>query len=293
MRHDKVGHVTLIGGTHGNEYTGIYLLDKYRKQPGGLGNYNFDVDLYEANLRAFEANRRYLDRDLNRSFKLADLNNEQLEGYENRRAREINQALGPKGDSQTDMIIDLHTSTAPMGINLVLTQTDTFHLMLVDYVQQRMDNVNVTLEDMPDHHFLMSIAPRHVLVEVGAVPQGQLRQDVFDKTDMAVRLILDFIEQYNQHKLPQPSESIDIFKYFDFTYLPLDDAGEIAGMVHENIQDRDFTLLRNGEPIFKLLSGEDVEYEGEDCYISFVNEAAYYDEKKAFAMSRKVTFHIG
>ncbi|AOE50895.1 aspartoacylase [Kangiella sediminilitoris] len=293
MRKDKVGHVTLVGGTHGNEFTGIYLLDKYRKIQGGVGEYNFDLDLYDANLRAFEANRRYIDNDLNRSFRLADLNDEELDGYENRRAKEINQALGPKGNSRTDMIIDLHTSTAPMGVNLVLTQTDTFHLMLVDYVQQRMDNVNITLEDMKDHHFLMTVAPRHVLVEVGAVPQGQLRQDVFDQTDMAVRLILDFIEQYNRHELPQPSESIDIFRYFDFTFLPVDESGEIAGMVHKNIQDRDFTLLRNGELIFKMLNGDDVAYEGEDCYISFVNEAAYYDQKKAFAMSRKERFHIG
>jgi aspartoacylase len=165
--------------------------------------------------------------------------------------------------------------------------------MLADYVQQRMDNVTITLEEMPDHHFLMSVAPQHVLVEIGATAQGQLRQDVFDRTEETVQIIFDYLNLYNQHKLPQPSESIDVYQYFDVMFLPTDINGDISGMIHHSIQDRDFTMLRNGQPIFTLLNGEEVIYEGEDCYMSFINEAAYYDEKKAFAMSKKKIFHIG
>lgn len=293
VKGDKINQVALVGGTHGNEFTGIYLLNKYRQFPKKLGDNNFNVELFEANHKAYEANKRYLERDLNRSFQQIDLDDETLNDYEDLRAKEINQALGPKGDSRTDMIIDLHTSTAPMGINLVLTKTDTFHLMLVDYVQQRMNDVTITLEQIPDHHFLMSVAPQHVLVEVGAIAQGQLRQDVFDKTEQTVQLIFDFLNQYNRHELPQPSESIDIFQYFDVMFLPTDINGDVAGMVHQNIQDRDFTLLKAGEQMFKLFDGDDVLYDGEDCYISFINEAAYYDEKKAFSMSKKTVFHIG
>lgn len=293
MTSEAINQVALVGGTHGNELTGIYLLHKYRQFPQLIGKNSFGVELFLANEKAIKASKRYLDRDLNRSFKLTDLSDDSLFGHENELAKGINQKLGPKGDSRTDMIIDLHTSTAPMGINLVLTQTDSFHLMLADYVQQRMDNVSITLEKMPDHHFLMSVAPQHVLVEIGATAQGQLRQDVFDKTEEAVQLILKFLNLYNKHQLPQPSESINIYQYFDVMFLPTDLNGEIVGMVHHGIQDRDFSLLKNGEPIFTLFSGEEVIYDGEDCYISFINEAAYYDDKKAFAMSRKKVFHIG
>ena len=293
MSKEKIEQVALVGGTHGNELTGIFLLNKYRQYPNLLGQNSFQLELFEANHEAHLANKRYLDRDLNRSFKQVDLADDTLIGHENELAKSINQKLGPKGDSRTDMIIDLHTSTAPMGINLVLTKTDTFHLMLVDYVQQRMENVTVTLEKMPDHHFLMSVAPQHVLVEIGATAQGQLRQDVFDKTEETVQLMFDFLNLYNQHKLPQPSESIDIYQYFDVMFLPTDINGDIAGMIHHSIQDQDFRPLRNGQPIFTMLDGEEVIYDGEDCYISFINEAAYYDEKKAFAMSRKKVFHIG
>ena len=139
----------------------------------------------------------------------------------------------------------------------------------------------------------MSVAPQHVVVEIGATAQSQLRQDVFDKTEETTQLIVKFLNEYNNHQLPQPSESIEVFEYFDVMFLPTDVNGEIAGMVHHGIQDRDFSLLRSGEPIFTLFNGDEVIYDGEDCYMSFINEAAYYDEKKAFAMSRKKVFHIG
>ncbi|AKE53077.1 aspartoacylase [Kangiella geojedonensis] len=293
MSNESIKQVALVGGTHGNELTGIYLLNKYRQFPKLLGKHSFEVELFTANPEAQRANRRYIDRDLNRSFKQADLDDNSLFGHENELAKQINQKLGPKGSSRTDMIIDLHTSTAPMGVNLVLTKTDSFHLMLADYVQQRMDNVSITLEKMLDHHFLMSVAPQHVLVEIGATAQGQLRQDVFDKTEETTQLIFKFLNEYNQHQLPQPSESIDVYQYFDVMFLPTDINGDISGMIHHSIQDQDFTKLRSGQPIFSLFNGEEVLYEGEDCYMSFINEAAYYDEKKAFAMSQKKTFHIG
>lgn len=293
MSNESIKQVALVGGTHGNELTGIYLLNKYRQFPKLLGKHSFEVELFTANPEAQRANRRYIDRDLNRSFKQADLDDNSLFGHENELAKQINQKLGPKGSSRTDMIIDLHTSTAPMGINLVLTKTDSFHLMLADYVQQRMDNVSITLEKMPDHHFLMSVAPQHVLVEIGATAQGQLRQDVFDKTEETTQLIFKFLNEYNQHQLPQPSESIDVYQYFDVMFLPTDINGDISGMIHHSIQDQDFTKLQSGQPIFSLFNGEEVLYEDEDCYMSFINEAAYYDEKKAFAMSKKKTFHIG
>ncbi|WP_251358737.1 aspartoacylase [Kangiella sp. TOML190] len=284
-----IKRMAMVGGTHGNEFTGIYLLDKLQNQ---LQLTAVTIDYVLANPKAYQAVKRYLDRDLNRCFKLSDLADHKLSGYENLRAKEINQQLGPKGNSKTDFIVDLHTSTAPMGINLVLTKIDEFHLRLVDFVQQRLEGVIITWEDIADHHFLMSIAEKHLLVEVGATPQGVLRQDVFDKTEAAVGFIIEFIELYNSHELPKPSASVDIYKYFDVAYLPQNEQGEIIGMVHQNIQDRDFGLLKTGEPIFKLFSGEDVVYQGEDCTISFINEAAYYDEKKAFSMSRKVSIEL-
>ncbi len=281
--------MAIVGGTHGNEFTGVYLIKKLAAE---LKVNSFEVQYLLANPEANKRVKRYIDRDLNRSFKLSDLNNDALTGYENQRAKEINQQLGLKGNAKTDFIIDLHTSTAPMGINLVITKADPFHLKLADYVQQSLDSVTITWEEIEDHHFLMSIAERHILVEVGATPQGVLRQDVFDKTQQTVLKLLEFIEAYNQEQLPKSSKELSVYKYFDVAYLPQSEDGEIIGMIHQNIQDRDFQTLKKGEPIFRLFTGEDILYDGENCTISFINEAAYYDEKKAFSMCRKETLKI-
>lgn len=288
----KIENVAIVGGTHGNEVTGVYLVEKYRQYPELLTGFDFKCQLVTANQAAITANKRYIERDLNRSFKLKDLANSNLVSLEDQLAKQLNQQLGPKSNSKTDLIIDLHTSTAPMGMNLVLIQSDPFHLKLADYVQQRMDNVTISLESIEDHHFLMSIASKQILIEVGATPQGVLRQDIFEQTEQALQLILNYIQLHNQAKCPAPSNQIELYQYFDVCYMPQDAQGNIIGMVHKNIQDRDFQPLKTGEPIFKLFNGEEVFYQGEDCTISFINEAAYYDEKKAFSMARKVRFEI-
>ncbi len=284
-----IKNIAIVGGTHGNEFTGVYLIKKLEQE---LSSKELEVNYLMANPKAHQAVKRYIDRDLNRCFKQSDLDNANLEGYENQRAKEINQELGPKGNSKTDFIIDLHTSTAPMGINLVITKADPFHLKLADYVKTQLEGVTITWEEIEDHHFLMSIAEKHILVEVGATPQGVLRQDVFDKTHHTVLKIMEFIGAYNQGRLPESSKELEVYKYFDVAYLPQNQNGQLIGMIHENIQDRDFQPLKSGEPIFKLFNGKDVLFEGEDCTISFINEAAYYDERKAFSLSRKESIKI-
>lgn len=54
------------------------------------------------------------------------------------------------------------------------------------------------------------------------------------------------------------------------------------------LQDKDFHLLKPGDPIFKRFSGETVTYEGEELYSFFINECAYYEKKIAFVLGEKV-----
>lgn len=63
-------------------------------------------------------------------------------------------------------------------------------------------------------------------------------------------------------------------------------------MVHEKRQDKDFTLITSGEPIFLMLSGETVCYEGEPYYTIFINEAAYYEKGFAMCLAKKVQIEI-
>eukprot|EP01036_Dinobryon_divergens_P002867 gene2867-3768_t len=60
--------VMVVGGTHGNERNAPWLLEFWRSQPQDLASQGLGLALVLGNPGAHAANRRYLERDLNRSF---------------------------------------------------------------------------------------------------------------------------------------------------------------------------------------------------------------------------------
>ncbi len=58
--------VLIVGGTHGNERTGIQLIRPLQANPQELERSNFKAKTLLANNEAFTQNCRYLDQDLNR-----------------------------------------------------------------------------------------------------------------------------------------------------------------------------------------------------------------------------------
>ncbi|XP_014835578.1 PREDICTED: N-acyl-aromatic-L-amino acid amidohydrolase (carboxylate-forming) B-like [Poecilia mexicana] len=62
----------------------------------------------------------------------------------------------------------------------------------------------------------------------------------------------------------------------------------ITAAIHPRLQDRDFCLLRPGEPLFQTFSGETVKYQGDEAlYAFFINECAYYEKGIALSLARK------
>ena len=289
-----IRRVALVGGTHGNELTGVSLIRKWQSQPDLVARPSFKAECLIANPEAVTANKRYLDVDLNRQFSLDRLSRD-IPDRDACRARELNRQLGPKGAAVTDMIIDLHTTTANMGCTLVITSEDAFHLQMCAWLSLQMPSAFMTSERalMEDHHFLSSISDRNILVEVGPVPQGLLRADAFSLSEKAVGHILDFIELYNRNALPALPGSLELYRYFDTVPLPVDGAGELAGMVHPQLQDQDFRELTPGQPILQRFDGSEITWQGPaGVYASFINEAAYYDQKLAFSLLEKVTVDV-
>ncbi|WP_261859187.1 aspartoacylase [Photobacterium sanguinicancri] len=293
---DKINTVAIVGGTHGNEYSGIYLLRHWDKQPEIISRSTFSTETVLANAKAFEQNKRYVDFDLNRQFSHEDLNNPNLRGYEQCLAKSLNQQLGPKGDAKTDFIIDLHNTTSNMGPSLILLQSDAFNRQMGAYVKQHMPSAVVVFEDhatVEQHFFLSSMSPQGVIVEVGPQPQSVIRQDVLDWMAEMTKHILDFIELHNRGEVPVLRETLEAFKYTETLSLPLDDDGERAGMVHQSVQDGDFKPLKNGDPIFTLFDGTEVCWEGDYiAYPHFINEAAYYDNNLAMSLAEKIIVNV-
>ena len=64
---------TLVGGTHGNELAGVYLVKNFAKKPHRTSDAALRIKYLVSNPRAVARNARYVDTDMNRCFSLADL----------------------------------------------------------------------------------------------------------------------------------------------------------------------------------------------------------------------------
>ena len=287
----KIAHVTLVGGTHGNEFTGIHLVNQWREQPQRVARSSFDTALLIANPQAHSANKRYIDEDLNRQFSEQAINSDDPDTIEQLRGYWINQTIGPKGNAKTDFIIDLHNTTSNMGPSLILLQSDTFNCQLGGYVKANMPDAVIVFEDqipLSEQPFLCSIAEQGVIVEIGPQPQSVLRQDIIDWMETMTQHILNFVEHWNQGTVPPLPQEYDAYEYTESLKLPLGQDGQPIGVVHPHIEANDFMPLQPGEPLFQLYSGDVVYYQGDETvYPHFINEAAYYDNHLAMSFAKK------
>ena len=289
---EKIRKVAITGGTHGNELTGVYLVKKWMQNRSFVQRKGFETLLVHTNPEAIKACRRYIDRDLNRSFQRFDLENP-AEHYEAKRACELNSMLGPKGaaDTEVDFIVDLHSTTANMGLSIVVSNESTLTWQTIRYLCAQEPSLNIyRWHGDEEDAFVDSIAPHGFAIEVGAVPQGVLRSDLFFATERLVGHLLDFFERYNSgEELSAYFKEVEVYDHMDMIDYPRDANGDLDGMVHEALQDRDYTLLKKGDPIFRRLDGSEICYDrDEPLHALFINEAAYYEKGFAMTLARKI-----
>ncbi|OOF08618.1 aspartoacylase [Salinivibrio sp. PR5] len=284
--------VAIVGGTHGNEFSGIYALKQWQQNSETVTRSSFSTELFFANPCAYQANKRYLDCDLNRQFDPKLLADQSLANYEQSRAKVLNQQLGPKGDPRVDLIIDLHNTTSNMGPTLILLTLDTFNTQLAAYVSERMPDAVILVEDHIEpiqQAFLCSVAKQGVIVEIGPQPQSVLRHDVMESMHEMTTHILDFVHLFNIDQVPELPGKITGFRYTETLHLPQDAAGERIGMVHQHVQDKDFVPVNPGDPLFILFDGSEQTWQGDYvAYPHFINEAAYYDNNIAISMAERI-----
>ncbi len=290
-----INKIAITGGTHGNELTGVYLIKKWQKQPELVKRDSFETLLIHTNPKAIKECRRYIDKDLNRCF-CKEILSQEPKIYEHKIAQKLNTLLGPKGSEKTDVdfIVDLHSTTANMGLSLVVSSKNKLTWDVVKYLLKKEPTLHVFrwLGDEEDS-FVDSISPNGFAIEVGAIPQGVLRADLFEKSAKLVYHILDFFEDYNKGTYQEDNNCIEIYDHVKLLDYPRDEQGNITAMVHQDLQDRDYKLLKKGDPIFLTLKGENIYYEEEQpLYALFINEAAYYEKGFAMCLSRKINLAI-
>ncbi|NOZ90271.1 MAG: aspartoacylase [Epsilonproteobacteria bacterium] len=285
-----IKNVAITGGTHGNELTGVYLVKKWQKNPKLIKRNSFKTITKLMNIQAIKEIRRYIDQDLNRSFSLNDLSNDKLDTYEAKLAKEINILLGKKGtpNPNMDFIVDLHTTTANMGLSIVVSNENPTTWRAIAYLCKMEPKLKVyRWRGDIEKTFVDSIAPNGFAIEVGAIPQGVLRADLFLQTEMLVYHLLDFIEKENKKEDIDLPNEIEIYDHEKLVDYPRDRSGDIVAMVHQDRQDKDYTLIKENDPLFLSLDGETIGYSGEHLYTLFVNESAYYEKGFAMTLARK------
>lgn len=284
-----LGKVVLVGGTHGNETSGIQLINHWKRHgvPEHLAALN--LDLVIANHSAIEDNVRFVDEDLNRQFTYQALA-EQKDTLEAKCAEQFNREFGPKGSSTTDLVVDIHNTTSNMGATLIVLETDHFNTQLARYVKHVMPEAVILVEDekpFEEHGYLCTVGKKGVMIEVGAQPQGVMREDVYKLVEKMAIAILTFCAHYNENEslIETPCEA---FRLGETVSFPLDDNGERTAMVHRDLQDNDFAPLLPGDPVFRAFDGETIGWWGNEVtFPHFINEAAYSKLHIAFATADK------
>ncbi|MEZ5649411.1 MAG: aspartoacylase [Burkholderiaceae bacterium] len=286
--------VAIVGGTHGNEITGPHLLRHWQRHPHEVDRPGLATRLVLGNPKAFAENRRFIDHDLNRSFAETNLRDTDSPSYEIGRAVSLDERLGPKHAPKTDFLIDLHTSTSDCAAMLIVQQRDAFSLRLAAYITARVPQARIHLIPTADGDppYLGSIA-RHCLgVEIGPVPQGVLRFDVYDLSRRVVGHALDFVHGRNTNTTPDLPATVEVFRFCEVLTYPGEGRTKDA-MVHESLQGADYRALNPGDPLFRTLNGETIRYDGPGPrYPVFINEAAYYDQNVAMMLTEKETLSV-
>ena len=293
----KIHKVAITGGTHGNELTGVYLVHKFKKNPTLVKRSSFETLCFHVNHKAIERCTRYIDRDMNRCFTCKELEDTTLSAYEEVLAKEFNTLLGPKGSKspRVDFLMDLHTTTANMGLSLCISTKDSFTWQAAAYAKECLPELNIFFWDGStiEPSFISSIPKSGFTIEVGPIPQGVLQRDIFEGTEKIVHALLDFFEAHNTQALGKTFNEIEVYEYITSIDYPRDEKGNVGAMIHPSLQDSGYFKIKKGDALFITLEGEHILYEGEEeVYTVFVNEAAYYEKGVAMQLCRKKSIAI-
>ena len=292
----SLSKVAIVGGTHGNELTGAYLIQKFERDRNLIERSSFQTLTLLANPRALAANKRYIDRDLNRCFTQQDLANPYLKTYEDLRAKEIWGILS-NSDTAVDLIIDCHSTTANMGLTLILGSEHPFLLRLAAHICALEPKVKVyrwnNYSSLAQDPFLRSLAPLGLTIEVGAIAHGVFDRQLCAATEKLIYDFLDYVEAHNCEAYPQDNRSnsiqpsLTIYQNIQLVDFPRNNTGAIIAQIHPDLVGKDFTLLQPGEAIFQTFAGEDISYQGHPLYPVFIGESSYQEKGIAMCLSEK------
>lgn len=287
-----VASVLVVGGTHGNECNAPWLLQQWGPSFAALQRPRLKVQTALGNPRALQCCRRYIDRDLNRSFRgdLLQAQPSPADQWEVQRARELVQSFGPQGTKPCQVVIDLHSTTAAMGNSLVVYGRRPADLALAAACQERLGLPIYQHEHDPDQTGFMAEAwPCGLVLEVGPVPQGVISPVICQQTQLGLETLLDLLDEASQGPI-QLRSPLRVHRHSGSLDLPRDSSGQPTACLHPARLKSDWTPLKPGAPLFQQGDGTVIPFSGEPDQVTvFSNEAAYQEKHIATSLARRVS----
>jgi aspartoacylase len=286
--------IAVVGGTHGNEKGGIWLVEDMLRNPAPWAREGLEITPLLANPLAARRNLRYLDRDLNRCFgpELARSRPDHPE-WERRRALEIFEALCP-GGRPPDLVVDLHNTTSHMGITWILTSLEPWPLLLAAQAQERDARVRIlhTPESAQSNVFLPSLGRLEITLEIGPVSHGTHSHWAWQACRDQVRGILDALANLPADLDPSRELQSRRFEFFETTSVvpyPVGAEGRPRALVHAQAEGRDYQTFADGDPLFyDPVAEAPLPHTGAAMHPVFLGEAAYVESGIAYHATRRL-----
>lgn len=269
--------VFIFGGTHGNEWTGIYAIKKFSEALSKEFS-ELDIQFIHANPEAYKQNRRFVHEDLNRAFQF--LHENRSESYEHARAKELKKIIL----EEPCFVLDLHTTTSNMGNTVIISHDHPMNFYVASQLTSKLQDTRVILSPDPNLKFLASQSKFGMMVEVGPVANGMINPIALEGTLQIIKEVLRAIST----PMNLTGGAVEIYEEIEDIYYLQNESGELISYIHPGFQGKDFAAIEGEYLPFKKFSGEEVMMETkEEMFPIFINEAAYYPSKLAFTLCRK------
>lgn len=289
--------IAVVGGTHGNEKGGIWVVEEMLRSPEAWRRQGLEITALLANPEAAQRNLRYLDRDLNRCFgpELAQSRPDHPH-RERRRALEIQELLCP-GGLRPDLVVDLHNTTSNMGLSWILTRLEPWTLYLASRAQALDARVRIlhTPETAQSNVFLPSLGHLEITLEIGPVAHGTHSHWAWTAARDQLRGILDALSELPADFDPAGALESCRFEFFETVSVeryPVDGQGKPRAFLHAQAYGRDYEAFRDGAPLFFEPSTEStIAHHGPDIFPVFAGEAAYVESGIAYHATRRLRWN--
>ena len=283
-----VQRILIVSGTHGNEINPIWAVNKFNKDANTIKK-DIEYKYIIGNPLAYEKGSRYIDADLNRSFKEIKNNPQQKRNiYEINRANFLVEKFGINGSEPCQIAIDLHTTTANMGTSIVMYGRRFKDFCLAALLQNKFGlPIYLHEKDKEQQGFLVEAWPCGLVIEIGAVAQNFYDPKIINRFLIIISSLREEIYKLKNNLIVLPKELI-VYVHKGSIDYPRDKNGDINGLIHPERINQDWKPIKKGAPLFLDRQENVYRYKAEEeMWPVFIGEVAYKEKNIAMSYTKK------